>query len=137
MTRRAHGTGALSRGYIIRRIAGKCILEHRLVWQQHFGPIPAGHVIHHKNHNKSDNRIENLELMEHRAHTLLHAKDRPKRQKAPCSVAGCEGFSWARGWCRKHYLRWYYNGTLEKLKPKPVAERRLGRAPNGKFVSLA
>lgn len=45
--------------------------EHRLVWERHFGAIPAGHHVHHKNGDKKDNRLENLELLkasEHHSH---------------------------------------------------------------------
>jgi len=38
------------------------VLEHRAVWIDHYGPIPEGAVVHHKNDKKDDNRIENLEL---------------------------------------------------------------------------
>ena len=37
--------------------------EHRVVWTQHHGAIPKGMQIHHRNSNKLDNRIENLELV--------------------------------------------------------------------------
>ena len=36
---------------------------HRKVWEEHHGPIPKGMVIHHKNSDKLDNRIENLEMI--------------------------------------------------------------------------
>ena len=35
-------------------------MVHRYVWEQNFGKIPEGGVIHHINGNKFDNRIENL-----------------------------------------------------------------------------
>lgn len=37
-------------------------LAHRLVWRHFVGKIPAGLTINHKNGNKKDNRLENLEL---------------------------------------------------------------------------
>lgn len=36
---------------------------HRKVWEENYGAIPDGMVIHHKNSIKDDNRIENLEMM--------------------------------------------------------------------------
>lgn len=39
------------------------ILVHRLVWYVHNGPIPNHLTINHKNGKKTDNRLENLELM--------------------------------------------------------------------------
>jgi len=53
---------------------GSTIDEHRLVWIQNYGDIPEGMVVHHVNGDKMDNRIENLELMENRAHSRMHAE---------------------------------------------------------------
>jgi len=36
---------------------------HRLIWTAVYGIIPEGKVIHHINHNKTDNRIANLESL--------------------------------------------------------------------------
>lgn len=37
-------------------------LMHRFIWETYNGKIPKGHDIHHINHDKTDNRISNLEL---------------------------------------------------------------------------
>ena len=48
----------------------RAVSLHEAVWRFHFGDIPEGYVIHHRNGQKDDNRIDNLQLMtmaEHRA----------------------------------------------------------------------
>ena len=47
--------------------------EHRRVWEDAHGPIPAGMFIHHVNGDKLDNRLENLELLSKKDHMQLHA----------------------------------------------------------------
>lgn len=61
--------------YMLRRnIEGQPVLmfEHRLVWEMHYGPVPAGYEIHHKNGNGMDNRLDNLEILPIREHRRLH-----------------------------------------------------------------
>lgn len=49
------------------------VFEHILVWEKKTGVnVPRNCVIHHINGNKSDNRIENLCMMDFGAHTVLH-----------------------------------------------------------------
>jgi hypothetical protein len=51
-------------------------LEHRKVWFEAHGEIPAGHDIHHLNEDRADNRLENLELKSHRGHWREHLEER-------------------------------------------------------------
>ena len=64
------------RGYLVYYVTinKKCkrIRYHRSVWEKHNGEIPAGYDIHHKNGDKLDNRLENLEAMHHNEHAVLH-----------------------------------------------------------------
>jgi hypothetical protein len=60
------------------------IRAHQWVWLNHHSVIPNGYHIHHKNENKSDNRIDNLELIEKHRHMKYHMDQRmndPKYRK--------------------------------------------------------
>lgn len=53
---------------------------HRAVWKFHNGDIPKGYHIHHKDGDRSNNNIENLELINGREHLARHM-DSPKRKE--------------------------------------------------------
>jgi hypothetical protein len=48
------------------------ITMHRYVWQKHNGDIPAGMHVHHIDGDKSNNRIENLEMLTASDHSKHH-----------------------------------------------------------------
>lgn len=56
-----------------RSAPGGYVMEHILVWERESGTrLPANCCIHHLNGIKDDNRIENLCVMLHGAHTVFH-----------------------------------------------------------------
>lgn len=50
-------------GYLMVRMNGKKVMQHRLVMEQVIGrPLMPGERVHHRNGKRDDNRPENLEL---------------------------------------------------------------------------
>lgn len=60
-------------------INGKKIDEHRYIMEQNLGrKLERNEYVHHKNGNKRDNRIENLEVMTPLEHNREHFEKLPK-----------------------------------------------------------
>lgn len=66
-----------------RTSRGGTRLLHRHIWMDHFGPIPEGHVIHHKDHDKFNNDISNLEAVPTKAHAKAHLIERISMGEMP------------------------------------------------------
>ena len=58
------------------------ILEHRYIMQEHLGRLlKEDEIIHHKNENPLDNRIENLQIMTNAEHTRHHSTGRKQSKE--------------------------------------------------------
>ncbi|MGH4011554.1 MAG: HNH endonuclease signature motif containing protein [Pseudonocardiaceae bacterium] len=107
------GGRTVSRGYVRRQAPEHphadrhgYVFEHRLVIEQHLGRLldPA-EVVHHVNHIRSDNRIENLELM---ATGSAHRAHHGYWETQPCGRCGtgvlrslAHRRQWARAFCSR------------------------------------
>ena len=75
--------------------------EHRYIMEQYLGrKLSRNEVVHHKNGDKRDNRIENLEIMSLSEHTKNHQMGRTHsektKQKLSTAMLGRPNV-----WCRK------------------------------------
>lgn len=66
------------------------VLMHRVVMENHLGRLlSANEVVHHKDHNKKNNDIENLEVLDALEHSKLHAAEKKKNYvKLVCPECG-------------------------------------------------
>ena len=61
-------------GYLTTKVKGTNYQVSRLIWAWHNGHTPTDLVVDHINHDRSDNRIENLRLLTNRENTGNYQK---------------------------------------------------------------
>lgn len=71
-------------GYRQVSVKPKRVMEHRVIWEMHNGPIPEGMQVDYINHVRDDNRIEKSRL--------VTGKDNSRNQKlSKINTSGCTG----------------------------------------------
>lgn len=71
------------------------VLLHRIIMENHLGRLlTTNEIVHHKDHNKKNNVIENLEVLNNREHCKLHGFEKGKKMvKLKCP------------WCKKEFVK--------------------------------
>ena len=68
---------------------GHYVLEHRIVMENYLNRLlENGEVVHHKDGNKKNNLVENLELMTNEEHSAMHTRTGVKMVKLKCPNCG-------------------------------------------------
>lgn len=74
-------------GYVSVRVDYKPYRAHRIIWEMHNGPIPAGMQIDHIDMDRSNNRLENLRLAN-------NAQNNSNRGLQSNNTSGFKGVYW-------------------------------------------
>lgn len=96
---------------------------HVYIWEKEHGPVPKGYHVHHKDENKLNNELDNLELQTKENHAVLHGRtlteeDRQKRRQNLIE----NGMPAAKSWhgSAEGYL-WHSQHAKETMsKRKPI-----------------
>ena len=88
-----NSTHITAKGYIrgVHVPSGRQRMVHDVVWEINFGPIPEGFDVHHKDENKQNNAIENLEILSPLNHKRFHSgciKNDQGEWLKPCNQCG-------------------------------------------------
>ena len=101
------------------------ITMHRYVWQFHNGPIQDGFHIHHKDGDKSNNALENLEMLSASDHTIHHSQSSDwigsDENKAQILAAGELAKEWhtseaGKEWHASHAVKSWENRKWHPVK---------------------
>jgi hypothetical protein len=122
-------------GYRMLWRDGTHILEHRYLMEQHLGrKLKKSEHIHHVNGDKTDNRIENLEITSNHKHKSAHCREYPNGEK-PCSKCGevkeLSQFSFRLNSRKVKVRRRFYNSWCKQCCYKVHKERRHKRQAAG------
>lgn len=110
--------------YLSSIINGKRYRLHRYVWEYYNGEIPKGYHIHHKDHNKDNNELDNLELLTKQEHINRHIEEMSDELKQKyrnnLKIARTKAIEWHKSkegkeWHKKQYDISLGNRTKQKF----------------------
>lgn len=112
-------------GYYLssKKINGTRKRLHVYVWEYYNGTIPKGYHIHHINHNKDDNEINNLEALPEETHRKRHIdemsdEEKQRRRENLFANAQPKAIEWHKSEKGRDWHKEHYEQTKDKLHMK-------------------
>lgn len=100
-------TATNSSGYKHMTYGNKTVMQHRVIWELHHGPIPEGTQVDHINGDRLDNRIENLRL-------VTQSQNQSNRKINSSNTSGVKGVWW-NAQCNKWQVSIQVRGERKHL----------------------
>lgn len=91
---------------------------HVYVWEYYNGSVPAGYHVHHKDEDKSNNDISNLELKMGTEHLSFHGKEKFEKNMDKALKHLEEIRPMTKDWHRSNQGHEWHKNHYEKMKAK-------------------
>ncbi|EKN5985633.1 HNH endonuclease [Yersinia enterocolitica] len=120
------------KGYLQVTLSRKPYRVHRIIWEMHNGPIPEGMQIDHIDHNRVNNRLNNLRV-------VTNKQNNQNRTRPSNNTSGTIGVYWnkfSRKWHSiivvdgKEKSIGYFDDINNAVAARKQAERDRGFHPN-------
>lgn len=96
----------------------KSTLLHRMVWIYHYGEIKNGYHVHHKDHDLTNNEIENLECIRNGEHSKYHRENMTDEQREKLRENIKKAQEVAPKWHKSKEGREWHKQHFENVKQK-------------------
>ena len=90
---------------------------HRQMWIDAYGPIPKGHIVHHKDGDSLHNDLDNFELLSNAKHASMHGREDARREQSRRLLA-VHAMPKARAWHgSEEGIAWHRKNGIEGWTP--------------------
>lgn len=120
------------------------IRAHRWVWLNAHGSVPKSCHIHHRDGNKGNNDIDNLQMVSYKQHAMLHMdSDRLDRLRRLAEIGRMHAKDWhkseeGRAWHRHHALKFKFGERVSvPITCKCCQKAAIGKTKHQEFCSNA